>query len=150
MSERDGFPHGVPCWVECLSPDPSVTGRFYADVFGWELEGSGGGGPEYFVASLRGREVAGVAPLPPADAYGEVPPVWFTQVRVDDADAIAERVRAAGGRVLAGPMDLPPAGRLVVLEDPTGAGIGAFEPTGRAGAQVVNEAGAWAMGALVS
>ncbi len=152
MSERDGFPHGVPCWVECLTSDPAATGRFYADVFGWALEGSGpltDGGAEYFVARRRGREVAGVAPLPAADADGEVRPAWFTQVRVDDADEIAERVRAAGGTVLAGPMDLPPVGRLVVLEDPSGAAIGAFQPTGRAGAELVNEPGAWSMSALV-
>jgi predicted enzyme related to lactoylglutathione lyase len=58
-------------------------------------------------------------------------------------------VRAAGGTVLAGPMDLPPVGRLVVLEDPAGAAIGAFQPTGRAGAELVNEPGAWSMSALV-
>ena len=152
MSERDGFPHGVPCWVECLTPDPAATGRFYASMFGWQLEGSGplpGDGREYLVARLRDREVAGVAPLPPADAAGEVSPAWFTQVRVDDADAAAERVRAAGGSVIAGPMDLPPVGRLVVLEDPSGARIGAFQPTGRGGAELVNEPGAWSMSALV-
>jgi uncharacterized protein len=153
MSERDGFPNGVPCWVECLTSDPAEIGRFYAAVFGWAIEGPGpmpDRDPAYFVARLRGRDVAGLAPLPPASQYGEVPPVWMTQIRVDDADAIADRVRAAGGTVLAGPMDLPPVGRLVVVQDPGGAGFGAFEPTGRNGAQLVNEPGAWSMSALAS
>lgn len=152
MSERDGFPSGVPCWVECLTADPAATGRFYAAVFGWDIAGPGpmpGRDPAYYVARLRGRDVAGLAPLPPAEVYGEVPPTWFTQVRVDDADAAAERVREAGGTVLAGPMDLPPVGRLVVAHDPGGAGFGAFEPADRAGAQLVNEPGAWSMSALV-
>src|SRR5919107_1596304 len=58
MSERDGFPHGVPCWVECLTPDPAATGRFYAALFGWTLEGPGpmpDRDPAYYVARLRGR-----------------------------------------------------------------------------------------------
>src|SRR5215210_5665981 len=153
MSERNGFPHGVPNWVECLTPDPVATGRFYAAVFGWTLDGPGpkpDRDPAYYVAQLRGREVAGLAPLPPASVYGEVPPVWMTQVRVDDVDAIAERVREAGGTVVAGPMDLPPVGRLVVVQDPGGAGVGAFQPTGRAGAELVNEPGAWSMSALTT
>jgi predicted enzyme related to lactoylglutathione lyase len=150
MSERDGFPDGVPCWVECLTPDPVATGRFYAAVFGWKLDGPGpmpGREPAYWVARLRGRDVAGVAPLPPD---GEVSPAWMTQVAVDDADAAAERVRAAGGTVLAGPIDLPPVGRLVVIQDPEGAGICAFQPADRAGAQLVNEPGAWSMSALTA
>jgi hypothetical protein len=153
MSERDGFPHGVPCWVESLSPDPVATGRFYAALFGWALDGPGpmpDRDPAYYVARLRGRDVAGFAPLPPASRFGDVPPAWMTQVAVDDADAIAERIRAAGGAVVAGPMDLPPVGRLVVLEDPAGAGLCAFEPADRSGAQLVNEPGAWSMSALTS
>ena len=153
MSERDGFPHDVPCWVECLTHDPAATGRFYAALFGWAIEGPGpvpDRDPAYFVARLRGRDVAGFAPLPPASRYGEVPPTWMTQVNVDDADAIAARVQDAGGKVVAGPMDLPPVGRLVVLQDPTGAGLCALEPGVRSGAQLVNEPGAWSMSALVS
>ena len=151
MSERDGFPHGVPCWVECLTHDPAAIAPFYAALFGWEIAGPGPvpeRDPAYYVARLRGRDVAGLAPLPPAERYGEVPPAWMTQVRVDDADAIAARVTEAGGTVVAGPMDVPPVGRLVVLQDPQGGGLAAFQPTGRQGAQLVNEPGAWAMSAL--
>jgi uncharacterized protein len=153
MSERDGYPHGVPCWVECLTPDPAAIAAFYAELFGWEISEPGrvpGGEAAYYVGRMRGRDVAGLAPPPPAERYGEVRPAWITQVRVDDVDALAQRVENAGGTVVAGPMDVPPVGRLVVLEDTQGAALAAFEPTGRTGAQLVNEPGAWSMSALAT
>jgi predicted enzyme related to lactoylglutathione lyase len=122
---------------------------FYGELFGWEFEGPGGmpaGGGGYFVARLAGSDVAGVG-CQPAEIAGD-PAAWTTQVRVDSADAVAERVRAAGGSVLAGPLEAAPAGRLVVLADPDGAVLCAWEAGIREGAQRVNEPGAWSMSVL--
>lgn len=145
MSERDEYPAGVPCWVEGLHRDPDAARDFYGALMGWEFEGSGGE-PEYFVARLRGRDVAGLASMPQAieDADG----VWMTHVAVDDVAAVTEAAGAAGGRVIAGPLDVTPAGRLAVIADPGGAGFCAWDGRARAGAQVINEAGAWAMSLL--
>ena len=147
MSERTHYPAGVPCWVNALQTDCHAGRDFYAALFGWTFEPGPlpeGGGMPYYLAKLDGREVGGLAPLPPGE---DVAPTWMTEVRVDDAEATAERVRAAGGTVLAGPMDLA-VGRLVVLADPTGAGLCAWEAGAREGAEVVNEPGAWAMSLL--
>jgi len=57
-------------------------------------------------------------------------------------------VLAAGGRVIVEPLDARPAGRLAIIEAPTGATFGLWEPGDRAGAQRINEPGAWAMSAL--
>ncbi|HEX5908968.1 MAG TPA: VOC family protein [Thermoleophilaceae bacterium] len=145
MSERDDYPAGVPCWVEGLHRDPDAAREFYGALMGWEFEGSGGE-PEYFVARLRGREVAGLAPMPEAVQHADG--VWMTHVAVDDAAATAEAATAAGGHVLAGPLDVSPAGTLVVITDPGGAGFCAWEPEGRAGAELINEPGAWSMSVL--
>ena len=144
MSERNGYPHGVPCWVTGLSPDVEASMEFYRRLFGWSY----GFSPEagYAVALLRGREVAGIGPTEPA---GEgVTAAWMTEVRVDDAEATAAAVTAAGGTVLAGPMDLSPASILVVLADPAGAVCCASQDAGRSGAQLVNEPSAWSMSSL--
>ena len=58
MSERDNYPPGVPCWVDNLVPDPATATAFYGDLLGWEFDGPGPG--DYYVAKLRGRDVAGV------------------------------------------------------------------------------------------
>jgi predicted enzyme related to lactoylglutathione lyase len=112
---------------------------------GWEFEGSGGE-PEYFVARHRGREVAGLAPLP--EMLGEVDGVWMTHVAVESAADAAEVATAAGGSVVAGPMHLPSAGSFTMISDPTGAVFCAWEREARRGAELVNEAGASSMSSL--
>lgn len=147
MSDRDDYPAGVPCWVEGLHRDTEAARAFYGPLLGWEFEGSGGdSASEYFVARLRGREVAGLAPMPAMveDTDGG----WMTHVAVDSAADAAEMATRAGGQVMAGPMELPPAGNLSVIADPAGAIFCAWERDARFGAEVVNEAGAWSMSAL--
>jgi len=148
MSERDQYEPGVPCWVDTLQPNPRGAIDFYAGVFGWEFVGPGPmpGGGEYFVARKDGRDVAGIGSLPSEGA----PPsaIWATHVAVQSTDEAAEKAQAAGGSVLAGPVDAEPAGRMAVLRDPSGASISVWEPRERQGAQCVNEPGAWAMSLL--
>lgn len=146
MSERDGYPHGVPCWTTCLTPDIHAAAAFYERVFGWNVAVS----PEhgYAVATLRGREVAGIGTIEAASP--DTRPGWITEVRVDDAADIAERVQSAGGTVLAGPLDLSPASILTVIADPAGAVFCASQAVERSGAQLVNEPSAWSMSTLLT
>ena len=38
MSERETYPPGVPCWVTNLQHDVPEAEKFYAELFGWEME----------------------------------------------------------------------------------------------------------------
>ena len=147
MRIRDSYPAGVPCWVETLQADTRAAAAFYEGLMGWTLVGSEDPDEEhdwsYLVARLDGADVAGIGALPDG-----VAPSWVTHVRVDSAEDAAERARAAGGAVLDGPVDASPAGRFVVLADPLGAVFCAWEAEIRAGAERINEPGAWAMSAL--
>jgi predicted enzyme related to lactoylglutathione lyase len=143
MSERNGFEPGVPCWVATIQPDPPAAAGFYGQLFGWDVE------PEdnYFIARLRGRIAAAVAPMPPGVTPSPAP-TWVTHVQVDDPDATADEARSAGGRVLVEGFD-GPNGRIAVIADPAGAVFVAWRPEhGLQGAEVVNEPGAWAMSRL--
>jgi predicted enzyme related to lactoylglutathione lyase len=148
MGERDGFEPGVPSWVNTLQPDVEAAKRFYDAVFGWDFEGPGPmpSGGEYWVAQLRGRDVAGVASQP-ADGSGG-PSAWNTYIEVETADEGAEKVKGAGGTVVMEPFDALPAGRMAVVADPAGAVFCLWEPRERKGAQLVNEPGAYAMSQL--
>ena len=141
MSERDQYPAGVPCWVETLQPDPQAAMDFYGPLFGWEFVGPGqmpGDPPgQYFVARVRGRDVAGIGSL--LDGSRAAMPTWTTYVRVDSADETAERAKNAGGTLRDGPFDALPAGRLAVLADPAGGFFCVWEARLREGAQLVNE-----------
>jgi uncharacterized protein len=148
MSERDGFEHGVPCWVQGVYPDPAAAVAFYAELFGWEAENlmPADDPGDYFVCRLRGRDVAAIvsqhgAPAPPSA-------VWATHVWVESADEAAAKVNEAGGSVIGERFDSPGGGRQAVLSDPSGAVFCVWEPRERRGAQLVNEPGAWAMSAL--
>jgi uncharacterized protein len=149
MSNRDHYPHGVPCWVDTAQPDLPAALDFYGALLGWEFAGPGpvpGDPPgEYHVARVRGRDVAGISSLPPS---APATPSWATHVAVQTADGTADRARAAGGTVIVEPFDAPPAGRMAVLSDPAGAAFCVWEAGERQGAQVLNEPSAWAMSAL--
>lgn len=150
MSERERYPAGVPCWIETLQPDPHAALDFYGSLFDWELVGPGAmpGDPpgQYFVARVRGRDVAGVGSLP--SPRGAPVPTWDTHVRVDSADEAAEQAKNAGGSLRDGPFDVLPAGRTAVLADPAGALVCVWEAKSREGAKLVNEPRAWSMSML--
>jgi predicted enzyme related to lactoylglutathione lyase len=144
MSERDTYPHGVPCWVANLQRDPMAAVAFYEGLMGWEPVVHEG----WAVGRLRGRDVAGIGTMP--ESAGDAPAAWTTHVRVDELAPVVERVLAAGGEVIEADVDLSPIGRLAVFTDPQGALLCAWVGGDREGAQVINEPGAWAMSALVT
>jgi len=138
--ERDGYIPGVPCFVDTSHPDPEAAVDFYGGLFGWELEDVMPPGSEakYFMARLKGRDVAAVGPI----AEG-APPVamWNTYIWVDSADETASKVRDAGGRVVTEPFDVMDAGRMAVVTDPEGAAFCLWQAKEHKGARVVNEPG---------
>ena len=142
MLEREGFPAGVPAWIDTGQPDPDAAAAFYRGLFGWEFEDrmppdSDG---RYLVATIDGREVAEIG----SQGAGDPPaPAWNTYVAVGSADATAELVSDAGGTVIAGPFDLGDAGRLAVCGDPAGAAFRLWQPGSMKGAQIVNSPGTW-------
>jgi predicted enzyme related to lactoylglutathione lyase len=140
MPERDEYIPGVPCWVDTSQPDPEAAVDFYRGLFGWEFEDVMPPDAEgqYFIARLRGGDVAAVGSIPEG-----APPValWNTYVAVDSADAAASKVKDAGGAVMMEPFDVMDAGRMAVFADPEGAAFFVWQAKQMKGAQVVNEAG---------
>jgi predicted enzyme related to lactoylglutathione lyase len=82
MLDRDGYPHGVPCWIDTEPSDPVAAADFYRGLFGWRFDDrtpSGAPG-HYLVAELDGRAVAAVSSPDPALSSRE--PRWNTYVAV--------------------------------------------------------------------
>jgi len=140
--ERDGYPAGVPCWVDTGQPDPEAAVEFYGGLFGWEFEDRmpADSPGRYFVAQLRGRDVAAVGSQP---EQAPSTPGWNTYVWVDSADDTTAKVKAAGGNALMEPFDVLDAGRMAVLTDPEGAVFCVWQAKDHKGAQLVNEPGTW-------
>jgi predicted enzyme related to lactoylglutathione lyase len=137
MTEMTSYAPGTPCWVDLGSPDIDASTDFYGQLFGWEVpesenaEQTGG----YRIATSGGKSAAGMMPL----MQEGQPPAWSTYVSVEDADATAEKVKGAGGQVIAEPMDVMDLGRMAVFADPTGAAFGIWQAGSFAGAELVNE-----------
>jgi predicted enzyme related to lactoylglutathione lyase len=140
MPERDGYIPGVPCWVDTSQPDPEAAVDFYSGLFGWEFADTmpPGSPGKYFIARLRGGDVAAVASV----AEGAPPmATWNTYVWVESADETASKVSAAGGSVVAAPFDVMEAGRMALFADPEGAVFCVWQANEHKGARIVNEHG---------
>lgn len=138
MPERSQYLPGTPCWID-IGTEIGPAKTFYTSLFGWETQEAGPaeetGGYGFFLKD--GKMVAGYGPK-----MGEGPPYWSTYVCVSDVDQTAKEVEAAGGTVVAPPMDVMSAGRMAVFQDTEGAFISAWQPGEHKGAQLVNEHGA--------
>jgi predicted enzyme related to lactoylglutathione lyase len=145
MSERSAYENGRPSWVDATSTDIAVTRAFYEGLFGWDLTDLGPETGGYTICRLKDRRVAALIPRTEGDP---APPHWNTYIACDDLEATVEKVRAAGGTVAIEPMDVFEEGRLAYAVDPTGAYVGLWQARQFAGAQLVNEAGAWAWAEL--
>jgi uncharacterized protein len=140
MLKRDGYVPGVPCWVDTSQPDPEAAVAFYSGLFGWDFNDAmpPGSPGHYFIARLRGGDVAAVS-SPPEDAPATA--AWNTYVWVESADEAAAKVQAAGGRVVTAPFDVMDAGRMAVFADPEGAAFCVWQANEHKGARIVNEPG---------
>ncbi len=134
------YPPGTPCWVDLSTSDPGASAGFYRDLFGWVTHAAEPGGYTFFAAAgtppgqAAGRVVAGLMPGPGGAA-------WNTYVSVTDADATAALVTAAGGQVLAPPMEIAGQGCMAMFRDDQGASIAAWQPHAFRGASLVNDPG---------
>jgi uncharacterized protein len=139
-------PLGTPTWIDLGVPDLDRAMEFYAAVFGWEFDVGPVEYGRYTSCLLRGRRVAALSAMhePGADCF------WNVYLATPYCDRTAERARAAGGELLAEPMDVMDQGRMAIVRDPVGAQFGLWQGRAHTGAQVVNEPGALVRNDLVT
>jgi uncharacterized protein len=116
-------------WYELATTDQAAAVRFYEAVTGaWDVVDSGLPGMDYRIANVGTRGLAGIMPILPEMAGQS--PSWRGYIGVDDVDAMAERLKEAGGAVHFGPDDIPMVGRFAVCTDPQGALFMIFKGAG--------------------
>jgi uncharacterized protein len=112
---------GAFSWCELLTSDPEAACDFYSQLFGWSFKKGQIGSTPYNVIEVAGYEIGAIAPLPPK--MPDMKPTWGTYVTVEDVDLAIVKVEQLGGKGLMKPIDIPPAGRFVLIQDPQGATI---------------------------
>jgi predicted enzyme related to lactoylglutathione lyase len=100
-------------WHDLLTSDLQLAGKFYEQLFGWQIDYEG----HYAVVRNGGKLIAGILQLEPADGRAREG-VWIPTVSVADVDAAAGLAEANGGKVLKGPVDMDKRGRAVLISDP--------------------------------
>ncbi len=123
-----GNSHGTFHWNELMARDIAAAKKFYADTIGWTFDGMPmPGGQTYWVAKMGDQPVAGLFDISGPD-YKGVPDGWMPYLAVDDVDARTKKAVAAGARVMKPAFDVPGVGRIVILMEPGGAGVGWITP----------------------
>jgi predicted enzyme related to lactoylglutathione lyase len=135
-----------PAWIDLSSDDPAASREFYGTLFGWETDVSDDpqyGG--YGIARLPdgGEDVAGIGvKMSPGG-----PSFWALYIGTDDAAAVGEKVKEAGGVVIMPAFPVGDMGKIGVFQDPTGAFISVWEPAGE-GSFRCDDAGTFVWGEL--
>ncbi len=117
-------------WYELMTADAPAAIDFYKQVVGWGTQDSGMPGGIYTLMMVGEAQVAGVMQTPDELKAIGAPSAWSGYVAVDDVDAMAARLLAAGGKVLRPPEDIPgDIGRFAVVADPQNASFMLFKPS---------------------
>ena len=113
-------------WNELATSDPDAGLDFYRRQFGWGQEGDmdmGEMGKYRFIQS-NGVNIGAIMRKPPQLPVSS----WTYYIGVDDIDRAADAIKAGGGQVLNGPMEIPGGEFALNGLDPQGASFGLVGP----------------------
>ncbi len=143
MADVSSHTPGSFSWPELATTDQKAGVAFYRALFGWDLQDMPmGPDATYSLFQMRGRDVGAACTLRPEELQNHVPPHWNAYVTVADVDASAKQAQSLGGKLLAPPFDVMDAGRMAVVQDPTGAVFCLWQAGKSIGAKITNEPGA--------
>jgi uncharacterized protein len=132
---KPNYAPGTPMWIDLGTPDLAATTSFYSGLFGWQAEDTGEQFGHYTMFRQNGKTVAAASPL----MSPQQPTVWSTYISSTNVEDTAKKVTAAGGTIIAPPMQVGDEGSMAFFADPTGAAFGVWQPKNMTGAELVNK-----------
>ena len=125
-------------WYDEMANDAVASGAFYASVVGWSLQPNRMNDQPYTLLQADAEMVGGLMPIP-AEAKGAAP-AWMGYIAVDDVNAYADKVKAAGGAINRTETEIPNVGTFAVASDPFGGAFLLFRGGGGDGGYKLNDA----------
>jgi predicted enzyme related to lactoylglutathione lyase len=120
--------HGTFYWNELLTRDVERAKQFYQETIGWSFDAMPmPDGRTYWCAMVDGKPVAGLFPIDTPEFEG-VPESWMSYLAVDDVDKRVEKATKAGAKLMKPIFDVRGVGRIAILKEPGGAGVGWMTP----------------------
>jgi predicted enzyme related to lactoylglutathione lyase len=138
VPHRDTAPVGGPCWADLLTHDKDTSVAFYTDIFGWDAQDMGADYGGYVTLSKNGETIAGLM----ANTGQPMPDFWGVYLASVDTKESVDNAVAHGAAVIVPPMDVMDLGVMAVVTDPSGAGIGIWQPKEHQGFTLFGEPGA--------
>ena len=121
-------PHGHFHWNELLTPDVERAKQFYQKTIGWTFAPMPmEDGATYWIAQIDNQPVAGLFPTN-RPAFEGVPESWMSYLAVDDVNTRVKTAVTEGAQLMRPIFDVPAVGRIAILTEPGGAGIGWITP----------------------
>lgn len=109
---------------ELASHDAEKSSRFLQDVFGWQMEYDQATTIFEAPGSMNeGSCPGGVFTLRKAKL-----PFLTMYIRVDDIEAKARDIQAAGGLIIEGPISLPSGSKICLFNEPSGVTLAMLQP----------------------
>jgi predicted enzyme related to lactoylglutathione lyase len=135
---------GTFCWIELGTTDAGAAKSFYKELFGWDYhDGDGGPGMIYTMIKLNGKDLGGLYEMPSNMLEQGIPSHWLNYISVANADEATAQAASSGGAVMNGPFDVMSAGRMSVIQDPTGAVFAIWQAKEVHGSSVYHELGTY-------
>ncbi len=145
MPRIDSHKPGTFCWIELATTDQESAKAFYSNLFGWASNDLPmGPGETYTMFNLDGQTVGAAFRI--TSHMPGLPPNWTLYIAVANADDTAKKAAQLGAKLLKEPFDVFDAGRMAVIEDPTGAAFCIWQAGTTKGIDISGEEGAlcWA------
>src|SRR6195952_2408126 len=144
MPTRTSATTGAPTWVDLATGDVARARSFYCDLFGWTADEPDEQYGGYFMFHRDGVPIAGGMGKQEAG----MPDTWSVYLASDDIEKTLATAVAEGGTVVVPAMVVGDGGSMAYLIDPSGAGIGVWQPKEFIGLTTYAETGApgwWAL-----
>lgn len=145
MTIRESPPVGAPCWVDLWTSDVDTARTFYGSLFGWTSDDPDPAFGGYFSFERDGARIAGAMGdmgERGTDFFMAANDSWKIYLATPDAEAAAAAAVAAGAELVGPVTPVGDLGVMAVLNDPTGANVGFWQPGTHPGFTVLDEPGA--------
>jgi predicted enzyme related to lactoylglutathione lyase len=138
MPTRTSATPGAPTWVDLSTSDVPAVRSFYPELFGWTAEEQNQEFGGYFMFLADGQPIAGCTPR----MDESMPDAWSVYLATDDIEKTLSAATAEGGAVAVPAMQIGDTGTMAFVVDPSGAGIGVWQPGDFFGFPVYAQTGA--------
>ena len=110
---------GTIGWHELMTDNIEDAGKFYCDLFGWNIKAKKMNGSSYFEFLIGKEPVAGMVET--QEDWGDMPSNWMPYLNTNNCETTCKKITKAGGKIVFPTHEVPKVGNIAVAQDSCGA-----------------------------